>query len=92
MYPNSCLTHDATCSQSPKTDVDCVISDSIQVEVELENNKKCKVYNKIEKCDKLFVLKLESLWKHVDQRKETTTIPSAIVVGEHYFLKTKKHV
>jgi hypothetical protein len=51
---------------------------------------KCKVYNKIEKCDKILVSKLESLWKHVDQRKATTTIPSATVVREHYFLKTKK--
>jgi hypothetical protein len=32
------------------------------------------------------------LWKHVDQRKATTTIPSATIVKEHYFWKTKKHV
>lgn len=119
MYPNSCLIHDATCNQSLEVDVDCVIIDSIQVEVEVENNKKwkkvyetnycfqdawvakllwaklvvvsdgrvhkvkCKVYSKIEKCAKLLVSKLKSLWKHVDQRKATTTIPSVIVVGEH---------
>ncbi len=94
MYPNSCLTRDATCNQSLEIDVDCAFIDSIQVEVELKNNKKwkkvyemnyhfqdawvaklpwaklvvvvdgrvhkvkCKVYSKIEKCDKLLVSKL----------------------------------
>jgi hypothetical protein len=42
LYPNSWFTHDATCNQSLEVDVDCVIIDSIQVEVELENNKKWK--------------------------------------------------
>ncbi len=42
MYPNSCFTHDAICNQSPEVDVDCAIIDSIQVEVELKNNKKWK--------------------------------------------------
>ncbi len=32
------------------------------------------------------------MWKHVGQRKATTTIPSATIVREHYLLKTKKHV
>jgi hypothetical protein len=128
LYPNSCLTCDVTCNQSPKVDVDCVIIDSIQVEVELENNNKwekmyemnycfqdawvaklpweklmvvvdgrvhkvtCKVYNKIEKCDKLLLSKLKYLWEHVDQRNATTAFPSSTVVWEHYFFKTKKHV
>jgi hypothetical protein len=31
---------------------------------------KCKVYNKIEGCDKLLVPKLNSLWKHDNHRRQ----------------------
>jgi hypothetical protein len=50
LYPNSCLTRDATYNQSLEVDVDCVIIDSIQVEVELENNKKWKKVYEVNYC------------------------------------------
>jgi hypothetical protein len=52
---------------------------------------KCKVYSMIIGCYKLLVLKLDSLWKHVGQRK-AITIMSNVDVGEYYTLKTNQHV
>jgi hypothetical protein len=52
---------------------------------------KCKVYNKIEGCDKLLMPKLNSLWKHVNHRKAIAPTTS-VATREHYFLKTNQHV
>jgi hypothetical protein len=52
---------------------------------------KCKVYNKIKGCDKLLVPKLNSLWKHVNNRKAITPTTS-VATREHYFLKINQHV
>ncbi len=32
------------------------------------------------------------MWKHVGQRKATTTILNVVAMGESYFLKTNQHV
>jgi hypothetical protein len=52
---------------------------------------KCKICSMITRCDKLLVLKINSLWKHVGQRKAITTM-SSVDVGEYYTLKTNQHV
>jgi len=52
---------------------------------------KCKVCSMITRFDKLLVPKLNSLWKHVGQRKVITTM-SNVDVGEYYTLKTNQHV
>ncbi len=52
---------------------------------------KCKVYNVMERQDKLMVFKLESLWKHVGQRKAVVAFV-CVVVGDFYFIKTNQHV
>jgi hypothetical protein len=48
---------------------------------------KCKVCSKIKGHNKLLILKLNSLWKHIGQRKATTTIFKLVAMGEYYFLK-----
>jgi transposase len=52
---------------------------------------KCKVCSKIEECDKLLVLKLDSLWKHVGHKKVVTLIAN-VAVKEYNFLKMNQHV
>jgi hypothetical protein len=52
---------------------------------------KCKVCIVIEGRNKFLVPKLDSLWKHVNQRKSTIASAS-VVVGDFYFLKTNQHV
>jgi len=52
---------------------------------------KCKVCNIIEGWDKIFVLKLDLLWKHVGQRNATIASTS-VAIGDFYFLKTNQHV
>jgi hypothetical protein len=52
---------------------------------------KCKECTIIEGRNKLFVLKLDSLWKHVGQRKATIASMS-MAIGDFYFLKTNQHV
>jgi len=52
------------------------------------HKEKCKVCRKIKGHNKLLVLKLNFLWKHVGQRKATTTILNVVAMGEYYFLKT----
>jgi hypothetical protein len=53
---------------------------------------KCKVCSKIKGHNKLLILKLNSLWKHIGQRKATTTIFNVVAMGEYYFLKKIQHV
>jgi hypothetical protein len=53
---------------------------------------KCKVWRKIKGYNKLFVLKLNFLWKHIGQRQATTTILNVGAIREHYFSKTNQHV
>ncbi len=53
---------------------------------------KCKVCRKIKGHNKLLVLKLNFLWKHVGQRKATITIINVVAMGEYFFLKTNQHV
>jgi len=43
-------------------------------------------------CNKLLVLKLNSLWKHVGQRKVTTLIANVVIAREYQFLKTNQNV
>jgi hypothetical protein len=50
---------------------------------------KCKVCRKIKGHNKLLVLKLNFLWKHVGQRKTTTTIFNVVAMGEYYFFENK---
>jgi len=50
---------------------------------------KCKVCRKIKEHNKLLVSKLNSLWKHIGQRKATTIILNVVAMGEYYFLKKK---
>jgi len=38
------------------------------------------------------VSKLNSFWKHIGQRKATTTILNVVAMGEYYFSKTNQHV
>ncbi len=52
---------------------------------------KCKVCIVIERQDKLLVPKLDSLWKHVGQKKATIALVG-VVVGEFNFLKMSQHV
>jgi len=52
----------------------------------------CKVCRKIKEHNKLLVLKLNSLWNRIGQRKATTTILNMAAMGEYYFLKTNQHV
>jgi len=52
---------------------------------------KCKVCSMISWCDKLLMPKLNSLWKHVGQRKAITTM-SSVDVGKYYTLKINQHV
>jgi hypothetical protein len=49
---------------------------------------KCKVCRKIKGHNKLLVLKVNFLWKHVGEKKTTTTIFNVVAMGEYYFLKT----
>jgi len=49
---------------------------------------KCKVCKKIKGHNKLLVWKLNSLWKHIGQRKVTITILNVMAMGEYWFLKT----
>jgi hypothetical protein len=53
---------------------------------------KCKVCRKIKEHNKLLVSKLNSLWKHIGQRKATTIILNVVAMGEYYFLKKNQHV
>ncbi len=53
---------------------------------------KCKVCRKIKGHNKLLVWKLNSLWKHIGQRKATTTILNVMAMGEYWFLKTNQQV
>jgi hypothetical protein len=53
---------------------------------------KCKVCRKIKGHNKPLVLKLNFLWKHVGQKKATTTIFNVMAMGEYYFVKTNQHV
>jgi hypothetical protein len=52
----------------------------------------CKICRKMKGHNKLLVLKLTFLWKHVGQRKATTTILNVVAMGEYYFLKINQHV
>jgi hypothetical protein len=52
---------------------------------------KCKICIVIEGQDKLLVLKLDLLWKHVGQKKATIASAS-VAVGDFYFLKMNQHV
>ncbi len=52
---------------------------------------KCKVYNVIEEEKKLMVPELNSLQKHVDQKKSTIA-SKGLVVKDFYFLKTNQRV
>ncbi len=52
---------------------------------------KCKVYIIIEGRNKLFVPKLDLLWKHVAQRKATIASIGVAIEG-FYFLKMNQHV
>ncbi len=52
---------------------------------------KCKVCRKIKRHNKLLVLKLNFLWKHLGQRKTTTTILNVVARGEYCFSKTNQH-
>jgi len=45
----------------------------------------------IEGCEKLLVLKLDSLWKHVD-KKRLLIVMASVVVGEYYILKKNQLV
>jgi hypothetical protein len=45
----------------------------------------------IEMCEKLLVLKLDSLWKHVGKKKAIIAMAS-VLMGEYYTLKTNQHV
>lgn len=45
----------------------------------------------IEGCEKLLVLKLDSLWKHVGKKMAILAMAS-LVMGEYYTLKTNQHV
>jgi hypothetical protein len=51
----------------------------------------CKVCNKIKECDKLLMLKLDSLWKHVGHKKVVSPIAN-VTIREYIFLKTNQHV
>jgi len=53
---------------------------------------KCKVCNKIERHNNLLVLKLDYLWKHVNQRKILIVILCMATIGKYYFFKTNQHV
>jgi len=53
---------------------------------------KCKVCREIKRHNKLLVLKLNFLWKHVGQKKATTTILNVMAMGEYYLLETNQHV
>jgi hypothetical protein len=53
---------------------------------------KCKLCRKIKGHNKLLVLKLNLLWKHVGQKKATTTIFNVVAMGEYYFVKNNQHV
>jgi len=46
-----------------------------------------KVCAQIERKEKLLILKINSLWKHLGHRK-TLVLMLDVKVGEHYFLKT----
>jgi hypothetical protein len=53
---------------------------------------KCKVCSKIKGHNKLLVSKLTFLWKHIGQRKATTTLFNVLAMGEYYFLEKNQHV
>jgi len=38
------------------------------------------------------VLKLNTLWKHIGQRKATSKFFNVVAMGEYYFLKKNQHV
>jgi hypothetical protein len=50
-----------------------------------EHKVKCKICTKNKGHNKLLVLKLTFLWKHVGQRKANTTILNVLAMGEYYF-------
>jgi len=53
---------------------------------------KCKVCSKIKGHNKLLVLKLNYMWKHIGQRKATTTIFNVMAMGEYYFSRKNQDV
>jgi hypothetical protein len=53
---------------------------------------KYKVCKKIKGHNKFLVSKLNSLWKHIGQRKAITTILIVVAMGAYYFSKTNHHV
>lgn len=52
---------------------------------------RCKICSDVDGKDKLLVLKLDSLWKHVGRRKAMTS-SGKVKVGEYYFLSNNAHV
>ncbi len=48
---------------------------------------KWKVYNKIERCNKLLVPKLKCLWEHASFKRATNVILGLVIAWEYYFLK-----
>ncbi len=48
---------------------------------------KYKVCNKIERHNNILILKLDYLWKHVNQRKVRIVIFCIATIGKYYFSK-----